>query len=57
MKNRAFFRLMGILLIVLSVAIVFVARDGQSPLDRDITAALLLFPLGIALVFARKIEG
>ncbi len=57
MKNRAFFRLMGILLIILSIAIVFVARAGQSPLDRDITAALLLFPLGITLVFARKIEG
>lgn len=57
MKSRGFFRLMGILLIVLSIAIVFVARAGQSPLDRDITAALLLFPLGIALVFARKIEG
>ncbi len=44
------YRAKGIILILLSVAIVALASQGATPEERDATVALFLFPLGISLV-------
>jgi len=47
-------RLLGLALIVICVLIVFVASEGSTPEERDVTAAALLFPLGVYAMLTKK---
>ena len=45
-------RLMGVGLIVISWLVLLLACTGESPEDSDATAALLMLPLGLYMVFS-----
>ena len=48
-------KLMGFVLIAISVLILVVASNGRTIEKQDSTVFLFLFPLGIALLFSKKI--
>ena len=48
-------RLYGIGITLLCAAALWVASTGTSIEDRDCTAVLLIFPLGIYVLFTRKV--
>lgn len=44
----------GVLLILLSAAIIALASQGTTPEERDVTVVLFLIPLGLQLIFSRE---
>ena len=48
-------KVMGATLLTLSLLILFVAFNGVTSADHDCTAALLTLPLGLYLLFTKKI--
>lgn len=48
-------KLLGLVLFLISLAFVLVNASNVSIADRDATAALLLIPLGLHLLFTRKV--
>lgn len=47
-------RIVGVVIMLLSVFIVILALFGSTPEERDITLALFLFPLGVYLIFTKS---
>jgi len=47
-------RHMGAAMVVLSWFILLLAATGASPADQDATAAVLLLPLGLYMIFSEK---
>ncbi len=47
-------RIIGILLVLLSIAIVILATQGTTLEDRDITPVLLTLPLGLYVLLTKK---
>lgn len=48
-------RMIGLLLVVLSALIMVVCAHGVTAEDQDATAILLILPLGLYLLFTKKI--
>lgn len=48
-------KIMGIVLIIMTVAIFMVARTGTTPMDQDCTFALITGPLGLYLLVTKNI--
>lgn len=48
-------RLMGIGLIAISVLIYVIASGGSTVADSDCTAVFITFPLGLLLLFSKKV--
>lgn len=48
-------KLLGLVLFLISLAFILVNASNASIADRDATAALLLIPLGLYLLFTRKV--
>lgn len=48
-------RFIGLALILISAFILWFALQGTAPNDRDCTAAFLTAPIGLWLLFSRKI--
>ena len=48
-------RLWGVGFLAISIVGVILASHGITPADRDCTAALLAAPLGLYLIFTRKV--
>lgn len=48
-------RLMGLGLIAISAAIVWIASTGTTVEERDCTAILLTLPMGLAMLFSKSI--
>lgn len=48
-------RLMGLLLVVLSVVMLIVCAHGTTIEDRDGTGAFMVLPMGLYLIFTKKI--
>ena len=48
-------RLMGLLLVVLSVVMLIVCAHGTTIEDRDGTGAFMMLPMGLYLIFTKKI--
>lgn len=48
-------RLMGLLLVVLSVVMLIVCAHGTTVEDRDGTGAFMVLPMGLYLIFTKKI--
>ena len=48
-------KLLGLVLFLISLAFILVNASNASIADRDATAALLLIPLGLHLLFTRKV--
>ena len=48
-------RLMGIALILLSIAVFCLSLSGVTPEDRDATAGVLILPLGIYLLMSKHV--
>ena len=48
-------RLMGIALILLSIAVFWLSLSGVTPEDRDATAGVLILPLGIYLLMSKHV--
>lgn len=47
-------RLMGVALVAIAAFVVLMASTGKTPEDRDATAALLVGPLGLYMVFTKE---
>ena len=47
-------RHMGAALVVLSWLILLLAATGTTPIDQDATAAVLLLPLGLYMIFTEQ---
>ncbi len=47
-------RLMGAMLVLLAGAVVALASTGTTPEDQDATAAVLIGPLGLYMIFTRE---
>lgn len=47
-------RLMGLALVAISVLIVLLASSGTTPEDQDATAAVLIAPLGLYMIFTKN---
>lgn len=47
-------RLMGLLLVVLSVVMLIVCAHGTTIEDRDGTGAFMVLPMGLYLIFTKK---
>lgn len=47
-------RLMGLTLVVISVLMLLLASTGETPEDRDATAVLLTFPLGVYMMVTKQ---
>lgn len=47
-------RHMGAALVVLSWLILLLAETGATPIDQDATAAVLLLPLGLYMIFTEQ---
>jgi len=45
-------RCLGVVLVVVSVALMLLVSTGSTPQDRDATAILVTLPLGIYMIFA-----
>ncbi len=56
-RSRQLFiqKLVGVGLLLLSLLIVLAALSGTNDADRDVTPILLLAPLGVFLVFTKRI--
>ena len=48
-------RLMGLLLVVLSMVMLIVCAHGTTIEDRDGTGALMVLPMGLYLIFTKNI--
>lgn len=48
-------KLMGILILVICGIILLLASTGSTPANRDATPVVLLAPLGLYLMFTKKI--
>lgn len=48
-------KILGLVLIVISALVVCVAATGTTPEERDITAVLMIAPLGLYLMFTKNI--
>jgi hypothetical protein len=48
-------RLMGLLLVVLSVVMLIVCAHGTTIEDRDGTGVFMVLPMGLYLIFTKKI--
>lgn len=48
-------RLMGLLLVVLSIVMLIVCAHGTTIEDRDGTGAFMVLPMGLYLIFTKKI--
>ena len=47
-KQRCF----GVAMVVVSAALMLLVSTGSTPQDRDATAILITFPLGVYMIFA-----
>jgi len=47
-------RLMGVTLVLIAGAVVALASTGTTPEDQDATAAVLIGPLGLYMIFTRE---
>ncbi len=56
-RSRQLFiqKLVGIGVLIICVGIILTALSGTTTADRDATPALLLAPLGLFLLFTRKV--
>lgn len=48
-------RLMGLGMIIISIAIIAIASTGKTVEERDATAVLLTLPMGLAMLFSKSI--
>lgn len=48
-------KLIGVLMLLITAVIVWLACSGKTPEDKDATAILLTLPLGIFLLFSRRV--
>lgn len=48
-------RLMGLVMIVISIAIIAIASTGKTVEERDVTAVLFTLPMGLAMLFSKSI--
>lgn len=55
MSTKVKQKLMGIALLAISAAIIYMAFKGNSMVDRDITAIIITAPMGLYLLFTKEI--
>lgn len=48
-------KLMGLLLLVICAIVLWLCSGGTTPEDRDATVVVLLVPLGLWMLFTKKI--
>lgn len=48
-------KLIGILFLIITIAIIFIAKSGTTIVDQDATFALLTGPIGLYLIFTNKL--
>lgn len=48
-------KLLGFLLLILCAIMVFITAHGETIADRDGTAVFLLAPLGLYMIFTKKV--
>ena len=46
-------RLLGLALVAISAVLLLVAATGTTPEERDATAILLIFPLGLCMIYSK----
>lgn len=48
-------KFLGLVLIAISILVICVAATGTTPEDRDITAVLMIAPLGFYMMFTKDV--